>query len=233
MKARLAIAGAAGALLAASVGSMSIALADDGPHSISANIGAVSNYVWRGQTQTDDQPAIQGGLDYAHESGFSLGTWVSNVDFASGADYELDLYAGYDFDLGDDISLGVSTIYYAYPDDDFDIDFWEIGIAGGYKWFTLGIQYTVWNGDDNDDFAFEQGDIYYYGGADFELPYGVGLGLRLGYYDFETAEDPTNWGVSLSKEAGDFGTFSLNYDQLDGDGYDDDPKFWVGWLKEF
>jgi len=239
MKSLLPIAGAAGVLLAASAGTMSLALADS-PHSITANIGVVSNYVWRGVTQTDDKPAVQGGLDYAHESGFSAGTWLSNIDFGedefgdSGDEsVEIDFYAGYDFSLGEDISLGLSTIYYAFPNDNLDADFWEIGISGGYKWFTLGIQYTVWNGDDNDDFAFEQGDLYYYGSAEFELPYEIGLGLRVGYYDFDTAEDYTNWGVSISKAAGDFGTFSLNYDQIDGDDYDTDARFWVGWLKEF
>jgi uncharacterized protein (TIGR02001 family) len=232
MKTRFAMAGAAGALLAASVGSMNLALAE-GPHSVSANIGVVSNYMWRGQTQTQDDPAVQGGLDYAHESGFSAGTWVSNVDFGGDSDdFELDLYAGYDFSISEDISVGVSGIYYAYPSDDFDGDFAELGISGGYKWFSLGIQYTVWADDDVEGL---EDSVYYYGGAEFELPYGLGLGLRLGYYDYDdgAVDDPVNWGVSLSKGAGDFGTFSLNYDQLDSDDFDSDPKFWVGWLKEF
>ena len=45
-------------------------LAADSPHSISANVGAVTNYIWRGVSQTDDDPAVQGGVDYAHSSGF-------------------------------------------------------------------------------------------------------------------------------------------------------------------
>jgi uncharacterized protein (TIGR02001 family) len=231
MKSRLAITGAAGALLAASAGTMSVALADD-PHSISANIGVVSNYVWRGQTQTQDDPAVQGGFDYAHESGFSAGTWVSNVEFDDESSFELDLYAGYDFSISDDISVGVSGIYYAYPSDDADTDFAELGVSGSYKWFTLGIQYTVWADDDVEDL---EDSVYYYGGAEFELAYGIGLGLRLGYYNYDdgAVDDPLNWGVSLSKGAGDFGTFSLNYDQLDSDDFDEDPIFWVGWLKEF
>ncbi|MCK7581618.1 MAG: TorF family putative porin [Chromatiales bacterium] len=43
------------------------------PHTVSANIGVVSNYVWRGLTQTDGGPAIQGGLDYEHASGLLCG----------------------------------------------------------------------------------------------------------------------------------------------------------------
>lgn len=218
----------------------------DAPYSLNANIGAVSNYLWRGVSQTDDGPAIQGGIDFSHESGFYAGTWASNVDFGEDeANYELDLYMGYDFSLPDeDASLGLSTIYYAYPDGDSDIDFWEIGLSGGYRFFSAGIQYTVWGDDDNEDALFDDGDFYYYGGLDFPLPEEFGLGLTLGYYDFDNGKlapgvnaDYMHWGASISREAGDFGTFSFNYEQNDGgddgDVWDDDAKIWIGWNKEF
>ncbi len=251
------IASAASPLVVVALISPGLAFAD-APYSFSANIGVVSNYLWRGTSQTDDGPAIQGGLDFAHESGFSAGTWASNVDFADigddsvnppivyeGANYELDLYMGYDFTLPvEDASLGLNTIYYAYPDADLDIDFWEIGISGGYKFFSAGIQYTVWGGDDNEDAPFDEGDFYYYASLDFALPYEFGLGLKTGYYDFDSDDENTgatesadywHWGVSISREAGDFGTFSFNYEQNDGDEgiWDDDPKIWIGWNKEF
>ena len=54
------------------------------PHSFSANVTAVSDYVFRGITQTDSHPAIQGGFDYAHASGLYAGLWASNVDFNDG-----------------------------------------------------------------------------------------------------------------------------------------------------
>ena len=59
---------------------------------VTGNIGATSNYLWRGTTQTNDAAAVQGGIDYAHDSGFYAGTWVSNVDFGDETSYELDLY---------------------------------------------------------------------------------------------------------------------------------------------
>ncbi len=65
------------------VGISSPVLAEDSPHSFSANVGVVSNYLWRGVTQADDGPAVQGGVDYAHSSGFYLGTWVSNIDWGT------------------------------------------------------------------------------------------------------------------------------------------------------
>jgi hypothetical protein len=268
---------ATGVLLSASMISMNQALAQ-GPWAFSANIGVVSNYIWRGVTQTGDQAAVQGGLDVAHESGFYAGTWASNIDWDEGSseevtgtvlydpltdsfetdedgnlivpgvtsgaassspNYELDFYLGYGGSINDDFSYDISAIYYAYPDGRYS-DFAEIGASGTYKWFTAGVAYTVWgNADDApgaDDAPFTQGDLYYYGSLDFALPYDFGLTLRGGYYDFDLNEgglDYGHGGVTISKEAGDFGTFSFNYDQVARDTYDDDPKFWVGWNKEF
>ena len=281
---------AAGTLAAASFISMSSALAE-GPWDFSANIGAVSNYIWRGVTQTGDGAAIQGGLDVAHESGFYIGTWASNIDWDNGSqdvttdvtgfvpldengdpmldengnwmvqgtgigstggdpspNYELDLYAGYDYAINDDFSIGVSGIYYAYPDGR-DSDFAEVGLSGSYKWFTLGAAYTVYG--ENDKGLFDDGDWYFYGSAEFTLPYDFAFGVHGGYYDFRYDDfdyvDPAgfaktdsydywHYGASISKEAGDFGTFGFHWDQNSGSqrvGYDPDPKFWVSWNKEF
>ncbi len=191
--------------------------------SLSANIGVASNYVWRGLTQTDGGAAVSGGVDYAHGSGFYAGTWVSNVDFGDGTNYEWDLYAGFGGEAGD-IIYDINTVYYAYPDGD-DLDFWEIGGSVGYKFATVGVQYTI------DKDAGDSGDIYYYGGLSFDLPQDFGLGLTLGHYDFEEADEYTHWQVSVSKNAGDFCEFSLNYDDTDVD--DTDAILWVGWSKEF
>jgi len=284
-------AAATGVLLSASVISMNQALAAD-PWSFSANIGVVSNYIWRGVTQTGDQAAVQGGLDVAHESGFYAGTWASNIDWdegsaeevtgtvavdpttasgfaedadgnlvvtgmTSGADpaspnYELDLYLGFGGNITDDFSYDINGIYYAYPDGR-DSDFAEIGGSMTFKWFTLGLAYTVYG--ENDGGLFDDGDWYYYGSAEFALPYDFGFSVRAGYYDFRNDQEyvPTfdgkgnvyyksesydywNYGASITKDAGQFGTFSLNWDQNGGEsdlGYNNDPKFWVGWLKEF
>jgi len=243
MKKHFGMVALSGTLLSASMLASAPAAAQS-PWGFSANIGAVSNYIWRGVSQTDDQPAIQGGLDLSHESGFYAGTWASNVDFgADEANYELDLYAGYDFTLpNDDFSLGLNTIYYAYPDGDSDIDFWEIGISGGYKWVTLGIQYTAWGDDDNEDTLFDEGDLYYSIGVDVPLAQGFSFGAFAGYYDFDNDlvddvnADYSHWGATVSKEAGEFGTFNFTYEQNDGgddDVWDDDAKVWVGWNKEF
>jgi uncharacterized protein (TIGR02001 family) len=89
---------------------------------ISYNITAVSNYKYRGQDQDWSKtkgfkPALQGGVDYAHTSGFYVGNWNSTVDFAAAngqANVEVDLYGGYKFPLGD-VGMDVGALTYIYP----------------------------------------------------------------------------------------------------------------------
>ena len=58
---------------------------------IEANVGIASDYVFRGFSQTDEEPAISGGFDYGFDNGFYLGTWASNVNFGDDASMEWDL----------------------------------------------------------------------------------------------------------------------------------------------
>ena len=76
---------------------------EESPHSLSANVTLTSDYIFRGISQTGGDPAIQGGLDYSHKSGFYLGTWASNVgwieDFQGyeSGNMEIDLYGGFHY----------------------------------------------------------------------------------------------------------------------------------------
>ena len=82
---------------------------------IDGNIGVTSNYLFRGVTQTGDGAAVQGGLDYGHESGLYVGTWTSNVNFAGGT--ELDVYGGFSGESGD-LGYDVGVTGYLYPEAD-------------------------------------------------------------------------------------------------------------------
>jgi uncharacterized protein (TIGR02001 family) len=57
------------------------AAAPASPHTFTGNVGVVNDYVFRGLTQTNGKPAIQGGFDYSHASGFYAGTWLSNISW--------------------------------------------------------------------------------------------------------------------------------------------------------
>jgi len=222
---------------------------------VSANLGVQSNYYFRGVTQTDDKAAVSGGIDYNHDSGFYLGTWASNVDFGGKEDMEVDLYAGFGNDIGDTgFNYDLSVWYYWYPgaggdnyggDEELsgELDYTEVSGSLGWNWLTATIAYTVDSENDGNG-PFTEDDIYYNLTAD--LPFdmaGFAPSVFVGYYDFDDDGDAccgdlnyTHWGVGLTRDAGDFGSFSVNYEQVDdvtGVNPDDNPNFWLGWAKDF
>lgn len=114
------------------------------PHTVTGNVGIFSQYIFRGLTQTDGDPALQGGFDYSHSSGLYLGTWGSNISFLKenasvnavnsaavlgaastnnvimgtyqqGGSLELDFYGGYKWSLPHGVTLDLGTLYYWYP----------------------------------------------------------------------------------------------------------------------
>ena len=105
------------------------AKAEDGP-SVSFNVGAASDYVFRGYSQTDSKPQVYGGADLGIGI-FYAGTWLSNVDFGDSTSLEYDLYAGFKPTLGP-VSLDVGLVRYGYTnqEDGADLDYWEGKLAG-------------------------------------------------------------------------------------------------------
>jgi len=87
-------------------------------HTLSSNIALVSDYRFRGISQTWRLPALQGGIDYAHSSGLYLGTWASNVSgnsYNNGAGLELDLYGGYKLAVAQDLTLDIGALPTSTP----------------------------------------------------------------------------------------------------------------------
>jgi len=77
---------------------------------VSFNAALVTDYVFRGFSYSDNGPALQGGVDFAHESGLYVGTWLSNVDDGTDTDVEYDVYVGYGMEAnGLEIDLGYTT----------------------------------------------------------------------------------------------------------------------------
>jgi uncharacterized protein (TIGR02001 family) len=111
---------------------------------ITGNAGVFSDYRFRGYSQTDYNPAFQGGIDFAHKSGFYLGNWNSNVNSTlfNGASLEMDFYGGYKTTFGD-FGLDVGTIYYYYPGTGaygpFEAKNWEAYVGG--SWGPLSAKY--------------------------------------------------------------------------------------------
>ena len=95
------------------------AAAEDLGGGFSVNGGAtvVSDYRFRGISQTDEDFAVQGSITVSHESGFYFGTWGSTIDdyVAGGSDQEIDLFAGYAVEVASGTKVDVGFIYYYYP----------------------------------------------------------------------------------------------------------------------
>lgn len=85
---------------------------------LSFNLSLTSDYRYRGISQTRLKPALQGGLDYAHASGFYVGAWASTIkwikDAGGNADVELDLYGGYKTEVAPGLTLDVGGLQYVY-----------------------------------------------------------------------------------------------------------------------
>lgn len=170
----------AGALMA----SVSGAAAQD--VEISGNVALTTNYVFRGITQSDDGPAVQGGFDVS-AGGWYAGTWASSVDFGDDTTMELDVYGGYGGAITEALSYDVGVIYYAYPDSPElatgTQDFVELygGLSYAFDAFEFGgsIAYSP-------DFYGETGDAFYYNvSASYPLTESLSVDASYGVSDFE------------------------------------------------
>lgn len=122
---------------------------------VSGNVSLTSDYVFRGVSQTDEDPALQGGFEYAHDSGFYAGAWGSNISWLSdipgdiSSSLELDGYAGYRGSAGDTFAydVGVLTYYYPgeFPDGFSRADTTELYLGGTVtpvENLSLGLKYS-------------------------------------------------------------------------------------------
>jgi len=188
---------------------------------LSANVAATNNYLWRGLEQTGGDAAISGGIDYAIDSGFYTGTWVSNA--WGGA--EVDLYGGFAADINDSMSYDVGFIYFAYPDAD-DADFSEVYGSFTFTGLTVGVAVLT------SAEGYDAGDSIYVN-ADYTITLGneAELGFHVGSYSGDAVdgwygESAIDFGVSLSKDNFTFGLSKTDYD--DG-ASSDDMKFYVAY----
>ena len=197
----------------AGVSGLVMAAEESSPHSLSGNLGFFSDYAFRGVSQTDEDPAIQGGFDYAHASGFYLGTWGSNVEFGD-ANMEWDVYGGYSGKIAGDLGYNVGLLQYFYPGLS-DADTLEVYAGVTWKGFGLKASYSA---TDYFGAADSDGTVYWDASFNYELPAAVMLGLHYGYTVGAGAQaDYADWKIGVSKEFGGF-NFGLAYVATDDDG---------------
>ncbi|MCZ8252766.1 MAG: TorF family putative porin [Hylemonella sp.] len=194
------------------------------------NVGVVSEYRYRGIAQTAGEPAVQGGLDYAHSSGFYLGAWGSNISWikddgdAAGvktkSNVEIDLYGGYKGAITKDLSYDVGYLRYEFVGNKYK----DIGTAAAnantdeayvgltYGPATLKYSYAFSN---LFGFADSKGSSYADLSATFDLGKGFTVTPHVGVQDIKgknaAGYSYVDYAVTLGKDfgAGFSGTLAL------------------------
>ena len=213
-------------ILLAGTAVMAQATAPVPDYTLSYNVGVVSNYVFRGITQTTENPALQGGVDFAHKSGFYLGAWASNVKWvkevngASKGDFELDIYGGYKGEIIPGLSYDIGLISYQYPGNDSGVlnnSYQNKVVTGQFNnantnEFYGALTYSVVTFKYSQSMGDFLGNVnsnasrYYDLSANFDLGKGVTLTPHVGRQTIpnvaNNAADYTDYSLTVAKDLG-------------------------------
>ncbi len=182
-------------------------------YTITSNIGVFSQYIFRGISYTQENPAVQGGFDFAHESGAYLGIWGTNVsDLAlSNATGEIDLYGGFAKTYGD-WTVDVGFLQFIFPGGKYDLvgggteslNTLELNAAVSWKFIQLKYSYAV-----TDYFGFSKksfgadsdGSDYLELNANYEFMPGWVLNAHVGHQKVKNYGDYdfTDWKLGVTK----------------------------------
>lgn len=199
------------------------------PHAFTGNVTLASEYLYRGIAQTRGKPAIQGGFDYAHASGFYAGVWGSSISWindgvaGASANVEIDVYGGYKGSLGGDLGYDVGVLTYNYPGSGktlngaiLDQDTTELYAAMTWKWLTLKYSHstTALFGWAKAGTALDKttGSGYLELNAAYDLGDGWGINGHIGNQKVKGYSDASysDYKLGMTKDL-DFGVFGLAY----------------------
>ncbi len=200
----------AGAALLAPVAASAQQTFESAGLTVTTTPAVVSDYLFRGISQTRGGPAAQLTIDVEHSSGLYIGGFVSNVAYP-GVDIrqETDFVFGYRFSIGD-LKLDIGGTYFGYPGYDkppggFDWAWWEANLRASYEIDPVRfVGLVAWS----PNFNFESGQAWYIeGGVDVKLPLDFTLSGRAGYQWIEyNTVAPSNHGAFGTP---DYGVFSI------------------------
>jgi len=192
-------------------------------YTLSYNVGVVTDYRYRGISQTRLKPALQGGADFAHSSGFYIGTWASTIkwikDAGGDSKVEVDLYGGYKFNAGP-VAMDVGVLRYLYPSSSLGInpDTTELYAAGSWGPATLKYSHAVTN---LFGFADSKGSGYLDLSATFDLGNGWSVVPHIGHQKVKNngAFSYTDYSVTVAKDLGNGFVASLAVVDTDNNNY--------------
>lgn len=203
------------------------------PHTVTGNVTVASDYIFRGVSQSQHKPALQGGLDYSHSSGIYLGTWGSNVNwvrdtnFKTDSSLEMDFYGGYKGSFATDFSYDVGALYYYYPGDVVagtkNTNSAEVYGSLGWKFISLKYSHAAsdnlfgWYNTTTSKSSRNSG--YLDLSANYDLGAGWGINGHVGHQTIRNlgAASYTDWKLGVSKDVG-FGVIALAYTDTNAEG---------------
>lgn len=222
MKTVLACAAAMAVLLTAGAAS-----AQDAPQ-VAWNLGVTSDYVFRGYSQTSEDPAIFGGVDLTVGS-FYAGAWASNVDFGDSTDAEVDLYGGYRSEIsGLAVDVGVVGYLYTSQPNGADYDYAELKAAASRAIgpVTLGAV-VYWSPD---FFGADEEATYVEANAAFSPAPQWTVSGAVGHQSLDVNADYATWNAGVAYAFTDHVVIDVRYHDTDVDGPLSDDRV-VGALK--
>lgn len=191
--------------------SMSPAYAQEEPEvSVSGSVALVSDYRFRGVSQTDEGMAIQGGFTVSHASGAYIGTWGSNLagwGTFGGSSMELDIYAGYAFPVGA-ATIDVGGTWFMYPSGADTTDFFEgyVKVSGdlGPVSGLVGVAYAPaqealgnWSNTPQSVVGDKEDNLYLWGDISAGIPQTpLTLKAHLGYSDGNPGLGPNGTSIA-------------------------------------
>ncbi|QQQ19480.1 hypothetical protein JIP62_05130 [Brevundimonas vitis] len=194
MKKTFAIAAAAAVVALGQLAMAGAAQAQSTPE-FAFNAGVTSDYVFRGFSQTNEDPAVFGGVD-ATVGSFYAGAWASNVDFGDSTDAEVDVYGGYRTEAAG-FAFDVGVVGYLYVDapDGVDYDYLEVKLAASRAIgpYTIGAAAYI----SPDFFGLDEEAVYGEVNAAYAADNGVSVSGAVGFQSLDVNEDYTTWNVGL------------------------------------
>lgn len=208
-------------------------------HTFTGNVGLFSDYIFRGISQTQHKPALQGGFDYSHASGLYVGTWASNVNwvretgFKTDNSLEMDVYGGFRGSFAGDFTYDLGALYYYYPGDTVpgakNTNSAEVYASMGWKFITLKYSHTVsenlfgWYNFGSGKST--RGSGYLDLSMNYDLGSGWGINGHVGHQTIRNFGDAsyTDWKLGVTKDLG-VGVVGLSYTDTNAEGCGKDSQ---------
>lgn len=198
------------------------------PHTFTANVTLGSEYRYRGIMQTNRRPAIQGGFDYSHASGFYAGNWNSSISWLNdsndevSAPIEMDFYAGFKNTFGDGRwNYDVGVLQYYYPGD-YPANFTRPYTTELYAGIGYGPVFLKYSYAPTNLFGFYDSKNSWYVDLSANVPlefWGLTLNAHVGYQKVQNVADAsyTDWKLGLTKDLGNGLALAVAYIDTNAD----------------